>query len=287
MNVFNKRNCIIIFSVLFFLMIIGSCFDYQISSYLYNENSVIGVALASYGQVPAMLCSSIGGTLLLRITSTNSKIKIVLSYLFCLILNLFAIMGITMDPMLYIPGISFYLSVTIAVILVIGVDIIIWKLTKETDKKILKRFIIVILAVMFIEIIFINIVKVPWARPRMRMLAHQELATFQPWWIIGSEMKDHLLSLGVAAEEFKSFPSGHSGNAACAMLLGVLPILSVKLKGKENILFLSGIIFTMIVAFSRIIMGAHFLTDITIGITITFVIEVIVINFLLVKKSNE
>lgn len=285
MNVFNKKNCFIIGIVLLGLMIIGSCFDYQISLSLYNQKSTLGVILASYGQAPAMLCTSIGGILLLRIINTKSKLKMGISYLFCLLLNLFAIMGITMDPMLYISGMPIYLSIMIAVIIVIGVDIMIWKLTKETDKEILKKFIVVILAVMFIEIILINVVKIPWARPRMRMITNQELAAFQPWWVIGSEMKEHLLSLGVAAEEFKSFPSGHSGNAACAMLLGILPMISLKLKGKENILFLSGIIFTVIVAFSRIIMGAHFLTDITIGITITFVIEAVLINLIFKQKE--
>ncbi|MEG0367511.1 MAG: phosphatase PAP2 family protein, partial [Coprobacillus sp.] len=105
------------------------------------------------------------------------------------------------------------------------------------------------------------------------------------WWVIGSTMKDHLLSLGVAAEEFKSFPSGHSGNAACAMLLCVLPLLSAKLKGKENILFFIGLTFTIVVAISRIIMGAHFLTDVTVGIGLTLLIEAVLIN--IIFKHNK
>ena len=48
-------------------------------------------------------------------------------------------------------------------------------------------------------------------------------------------MKNYLMALGVAAEEFKSFPSGHTGNAACAILLVILPLVCQKLKGKENI----------------------------------------------------
>ena len=39
----------------------------------------------------------------------------------------------------------------------------------------------------------------------MRMIVQQPFASFQPWWIIGSDMKNHLMALGVAAEEFKSF----------------------------------------------------------------------------------
>ena len=83
-----------------------------------------------------------------------------------------------------------------------------------------------------------------------------------------------------------SFPSGHTGNAACALLLGVLPVICQKLKGKENLLFFIGVIFTLIVAFSRIIVGAHFLTDVTIGMSVTFLIEVIFV-YKLWKKDND
>ena len=118
----------------------------------------------------------------------------------------------------------------------------------------------------------------------MRMIVQQPFASFQPWWIIGSDMKNHLMALGVAAEEFKSFPSGHTGNAACAILLVILPLVCQKLKGKENILFFIGIIFTLIVAFSRIIMGAHFLTDVTIGMSVTLIIEMLLIHILWKKE---
>ena len=112
----------------------------------------------------------------------------------------------------------------------------------------------------------------------MRMIAVQPEAAFQPWWVIGSEMKDTLMTMGVAAEEFKSFPSGHSGNAACALLLSILPLICSRLKGKETMLMASGILITLMVAGSRIVMGAHFLSDITVGMGITFLVEAVLIH---------
>lgn len=254
-------------------MIIGTCFDYQISQTLYDPNNTIGIFLASYGQLPAMLCCAIGGTLWIRIADKKKTWKWICSILGGIVLNALAIMGITMDPMLYIEGMPILLSLTIAFILTGLADMLILRYTKGTDIRTIKYFIILIVGVMFIEMMLINLVKIPWGRPRMRMIAIQPEASFQPWWVIGSEMKDHLMALGVAAEEFKSFPSGHTGNAAVAMLLGVLPMVCPKLKGKERSLFLIGLIFAMMVAGSRIIMGAHFLSDVTIGFTITFVVE--------------
>ena len=66
----------------------------------------------------------------------------------------------------------------------------------------------------------------------------------------------------------------------------VLPVICQKLKGKENLLFFIGVIFTLTVAFSRIIVGAHFLTDVTIGMSVTFLIEVIFV-YKLWKKDND
>ena len=284
MKIFEKKNCLLIGGLLCILMVIGSFFDFQISMQLFNIDSLFGMLLASYGQLPAMLCVSVAGMLLIKISKGQKKVVVILSYLFGILFNIFAIMGITMDPMLYIPHMSIVLSVMIAMIIVGVIDFIMWKLTQNADSQQVKKVIILFLGVMFLEIIIINIIKIPWGRPRMRMITAQN-QVFQPWWVIGSSMKDHLMSLGIAAEEFKSFPSGHSANAACAMMLGVLPVICQKLKGKENLLSFIGIMLTLTVAFSRIIMGAHFLTDVTVGISVTFLIEVIFVHLLWKRKD--
>lgn len=284
MKIFEKKNCLLIGGLLCILMVIGSFFDFQISTQLFNMDSLFGMLLASYGQLPAMLCVSVAGMLLIKISKGQKKVVVILSYLFGILFNIFAIMGITMDPMLYIPHMSIVLSVMIAVIIVVVIDFIMWKLTQNANREQVKKVIILFLGVMFLEIIIINVIKIPWGRPRMRMITAQN-QVFQPWWVIGSSMKDQLMSLGIAAEEFKSFPSGHSANAACAMMLGVLPVICQKLKGKENLLSFIGIMLTLTVAFSRIIMGAHFLTDVTVGMSVTFLIEIIFVHLLWKRKD--
>lgn len=282
---FTKKNGIILGAFLLACLVIGSVFDYQISSLLFNPHSYFGMLFASYGQLPAMLCFSVSGLLLIRV-----KKPTMISRLLCItgfvLLTSFAVLGITLDPMLYIPNMPLGISALIAVCIVILTDGLIWKYSASADRKQIKIFILVLLGTILTEIILINIIKIPWSRPRMRMIAIQPQAAFQPWWVIGSDMKDHLLTLGVAAEEFKSFPSGHSGNAACAMLLCVLPLITQQCKGKETVLFMIGVLFMLIVAFSRIIMGAHFLSDVTVGMSITFIIENILV-YVLVKRNKE
>lgn len=284
-NVFNKKTGLMILCFVVVLMSIASLFDFQISSALVNQKSAFGIFLASYGQAPAMLCVSISGTLLFQMIDKDKKVKMVLCIVFGILLNLLGILGITLDPTLYIEGFSVGLSFIIAMILVTLTNVIICKYTKDADKEDIKKVIKVFLITMFGSLIVINMIKKPWSRPRMRMILEQGDAIFQPWWVIGCEMKDTLLNLGVKAEEFKSFPSGHTANAACACLLAVLPYIVTSLKGKENTLFLTGFIFTILVAFSRIIMGAHFLSDVTVGMSITLLFEFILVNKYFVKKN--
>ena len=194
MKVFEKKNCLFVGILLLVFMIVGSFFDFQISTALFDPDSLFGMLFASYGQLPAMLCISTAGTLLIKIADHQKKVLLILSYLFGILLNAFAILGITMDPMLYIPHMSIVLSLIIAVILVGVVNFIMLKLTQDANRQQIKKVIILFIGVMFLEMIIINIIKIPWARPRMRMITAQN-QVFQPWWVIGSDMKDHFTAL--------------------------------------------------------------------------------------------
>lgn len=96
-------------------------------------------------------------------------------------------------------------------------------------------------------------------------MANDPRAFFMPWWQIGSEVKSTLLAAGVAAEEFKSFPSGHTANAATMLLLGIIPFLNPRYQRYKRCFLAVGFAWAALVAFSRIIMGAHYLTDTVVG----------------------
>lgn len=285
-RIYKKKYCVIIFIILLLLMIVGSIWDYPISQALYNSHNAFGIFFASYGQLPAMMCFAVGGTLLLRLINKNNKIKMILCIFFAIFFNLIAIIAITVDPLLYISKMSMGLSFIIAVALVGFTDILVYKFSQNASRDTIKKIVILLLSVVFIELIVINLVKVPWARPRMRMISSRHDVSFQPWWVIGNTMKDQLMALGVAGEEFKSFPSGHTANAACAMLLCVLPLLNSHLEGKEDLLFFIGVCFTFLVALSRIIMGAHFLTDVVIGMTVSLVIQIIMVKIIFKRMDD-
>lgn len=87
----------------------------------------------------------------------------------------------------------------------------------------------------------------------------------------------------------KSFPSGHTSAAASLMSLMALPDVMRNLKKYEIDLFALGAIYTLLVGLSRMIVGAHYLSDIIVGALIGFCSLVLFRRLYLDKKvaKNE
>lgn len=271
-GIISKKNVLILGILLSACLMIGSIYDYALSKAVFNQENLFGNILAAYGQLPTSAALSVAGVLCIKSANRQKRWSCIGSYLGGVLLNAFAFFMGVMEPTMYFTETPLIILAAITLALFIGIDALILHLVKDADNRDLHKFIGFILFVVFAQIIIINVIKIPWGRPRMRMISVTAGAEFQPWWVIGSSMKEKLMALGVAAEEFKSFPSGHTASAACSLLICALPVLNTKLKDKGACLFWGAVLCTGIVAFSRIIMGAHFLSDVTVGFSVTFVI---------------
>ncbi len=87
-----------------------------------------------------------------------------------------------------------------------------------------------------------------------------------------------MTAAGVPKEEFKSFPSGHSANSSILMLLTLLPVLRPSLSRQRTMLF--GVGFGWAVAVSRIVMGAHYLSDTAMGLAVGLAALVVICRLL-------
>lgn len=268
-NLFTQKSItgIIIFFVL--MMIAGTIWDYSISCALYNESNAFGITFAAFGEYPAMLGFVAAGTLLLTAHNRKNKLIGIVQCICGILLVVLGTLSASFLPTLYL---SWPKPVCMIVGLVCSILVIMFiaRLGKEADRAEAIRVAAMIFSVIFAEMILINIIKVPWGRARMRLISSDSRAYFMPWWQVGDSLKSTLMAAGVAAEEFKSFPSGHTGNASTLMLLGLLPRLSSRFAGKTHLLVGIGFAWGCLVAFSRIIMGAHFLTDTTVGFAVGF-----------------
>ena len=125
---------------------------------------------------------------------------------------------------------------------------------------------------MFVQITAVEGMKYLWGRVRFRdLLAAGSYDAFTPWYKIN----------GINGN--KSFPSGHTAGAGMSYLMMAFPYLSKKWKNKKTLCFVIPLVYTSVVAFTRLVMGAHYLSDVAMGGIVSF--TVVIIAFTLYEKK--
>ncbi|MBR1983997.1 MAG: phosphatase PAP2 family protein, partial [Clostridia bacterium] len=125
-------------------------------------------------------------------------------------------------------------------------------------------------------------------RPRFRfVLESNNVDHFRNWWQSGKDIKQSL-ELTTVTDEFSSFPSGHSAYSMFAIFL--FPALSgfiTKLEKYKPLLFVLGFIWWGLTAFSRLTVGAHYLSDVCIAGLVTLLSYGIVNLVLGIGKKSD
>lgn len=174
-------------------------------------------------------------------------------------------------------------------------------LKKETLKKLL-WWVIAALAAAVVANIVIMIVKDPIGRMRFRainssvgqaLIADGKVQGYTPWYIRNGQPPKDIIAMFVAnypgaSDAFKSFPSGHTCAAGMSYALIMLPdVVEFKHKKFGTIAcWIAPIVLTMLVAISRIVVGAHYMSDVTFGGTIAFLCFVIAREIFICKGSH-
>lgn len=110
------------------------------------------------------------------------------------------------------------------------------------------------IAVMAVQLLAVEGMKYLWGRVRFRdLLAAGSYDAFTPWYVIN----------GINGN--KSFPSGHTAGAAMSFLAMLLPYISKKAYEHRQLCFVLPFIYTCVVAVTRLVMGAHYLSDVAMG----------------------
>ena len=149
--------------------------------------------------------------------------------------------------------------------------------------------------------ILIGVIKTPVGRMRYRtMNAIGDFSYYTPWYkingarhvdvnglIANGDLGRNDLFLGVK-DTCKSFPSGHTYCAAITFALICLPDLFETFKKKwiKAVCWTVPVVYTLTVAVCRVVVGAHYMSDVLTGGTLSFVITIIVREVLVLNCAH-
>ena len=272
-----KKKYTIGLSIIGVLLAIFAFADLDISHAIYNPNSKFGLLFEAIGEFPAAVIATFCTVALMLTRNKEESLKYNLRTVGYIVLLLFLSSMAAMLPIKYFNGPK--VLIPILMILYIGVSYIIAKKYAATNKEELRRAAIVgVLTFVFVIIAF-NSIKLLWGRERYRhMVAVGSFAGFSKWFI----------PQGLASgNEFMSFPSGHSTNAAIMIWITLIPTFITSLEDKKNWFIGFAALWILLVPISRIVVGAHFASDVTMGVTITLVIFTLLKNKYVKKVDDE
>jgi membrane-associated phospholipid phosphatase len=240
------------------LLILFTFIDLAISKSLFNIRSPFGNLFAAFGETPGFWVALFSAAaLVVTRTRTNKVLSIIQLIGFGALWLLLAAMAAYM-PMGYIDVPRAFMA--IGVVYAAAAMILALRLGKA-EREALRRAALVGLLLLVAAILIVNIVKIFWGRPRMRIMTDPD-RQFTRWF----------LPQGIAAnDEYKSFPSGHTADAAVIIWITLLPsfIPGLRTRGAKITLNCIAYAWIILVMVSRIIMGAHFASDTLMGGGIT------------------
>ena len=254
----NKKFNVSYFVVSFILIIIATFYDLKIAKYMYNPASLFGIFFAGYGIFPLIVgLMFFGLTIYFRKNKIIGVLIMFLVYLFSVTFAQKNSINVEME-VIYLLNIVIYFIPTMYL----------YKYFKN-DNDLLKKVLLTIILII-LQYSIVHLLKIFWLRPRMvYILASNQ--KFLPWYIKGSYIEnisnmDYILS----------FPSGHTSSSAC-----ILALLFFRNNKFTKLLSAS---FIISVALSRMILGMHFLSDVTFGSLITFICF-IVLDYISSRKD--
>ncbi len=261
---------IICFYVLTAVSLVTATFvDLNLDVALNNPQSEFARWFEATGEMPSRLVTTVAGVLLFYL-SEKPLLKI-----FGLVANFggAAYLGAHLHRYFF----KEMFSLPVGIVFGIGIGVIALYIGQyiHVSEQLKKPLIILCLtgiAVWFAQMCVIESVKIVWGRVRFRELLRQGSTDgFMPWYRPGGF---------TTSNEYKSFPSGHTAGAGVSYLMLLLPYVSPKWKQHKVWCFVIPLVYTGTVAFSRMVMGAHYLSDVTVGGMISFTAVIIAIKII-------
>lgn len=269
----RKIHFIAPFAVAIIGLIIGSFLDLQIANGIFFKDNIPGLIFSAFGCAPIWMFFSMISAMMVRVALKKEH-----TIIFRLFTLGIAICGLAVGIYFQYDQIitpnafnypDFWYLGLIASLLINAGGFVLGLFFYDTDcDKTLVKNVLITVGICSFAIIMTQAIKSIMLRPRFRLLVElNDMSLFTNWFQPGKAIE------GVIEEELKSFPSGHATMSAGIMvILAYLPSITNKVKINQTLLFYIGFAYTLLVIFTRLSLGAHFLSDVSFGLLITTVV---------------
>ena len=263
------------------LFIIGSIFDLQIMEAMFSKDNPFGLTLSVIGTIPGYGCLAVIAGMFLAVVLRKDYV-IQHKKLFFI-----PVAVIAFGLAIFFAGREFFgengfkdaapkvVGYLIALPIMSGLGFLGYRMGLKSDNQRLWLLLLILMVSIFLALVpGVTLLKAIFHRPRYRIAVYMGYENFHPWWVRCENYKDIInASLGeLTKEEFKSFPSGHAGASAVFMLfVSFLPLVNKSYEKLRLPLFYVGLAWCLFICWSRILVGAHFLSDVSMGGLITII----------------
>ena len=276
----EKKERRIVFAAGLALLLIFTFTDLQISMAIAKKPAWARV-LEVVGEIPFTTLTAAACALLFRFrTRKNTALNVLAAAGSGLLFAAIAAMGGFMTCNYLRENLAHVSPVWAAVIGLAIAALGIWiaRSVPEENRALALKYAATALLYFLLVILIMNSVKTVWGRMRFREMT-DPVNEFTRWY--------QIVPRGGFNNIYASFPSGHSMNSAGVILLMLLPPMIPVLKGREKLLHILVYVWCAVVGVSRVFMGAHFSSDVTVGVLLSLAIFEVLRSILYRKKAEE
>ena len=263
--------------VLVVMLVMGTFADYQVAQAIYAPDNLPVIFVSTLGLIPMAYpgCLLLGVLVQRSLASQKPPVARIAGAILCALLALLFGALITRSILSIRDGFGGLVGAELPSTARMGIGVVVgailcalgYNAGKANDAKDLARRVLIVVVVLVASYVAIELVKNFMARPRPRVvLAGYEGIEFSTWYQKTSGTEEFMAAFGLEKDAFKSFPSGHSAQAAAllASFYG-LSLVYPGLRDKLGIALVVEIIFALTIMSCRMILGAHFLSDVSMG----------------------
>lgn len=245
---YKKGYAVVIVLCLIF-MAVGAKFDWAATDFLYNPKNVFGIIFEAFSFFPMYLFIPVlGACLMVRNGGNMTTFAIGTFVLIASCCRFMYFASASMTGRAFIEKVNPYLCGIFGGILAALIFIAIRGCKRRTVRKI--QAMCAFAAMYFLSYLsVIFVLKKIFGRDRYEDIITGGDFAFADWF------KPAFFTSG------SSFPSGHTAAAMGIVLLLLLPFLFAGFKKLKAVLFVFCYLYVALVAFSRLIMGRHFISD--------------------------